>query len=203
MRKKILLLSLALPLLLTACGEPADTHPDKPVTQRRAAFNTILKAFEPMGMMLRDKRYDADAFLQSAEKLEATKEGPWRHFTADSNYPPTKATDKVWSEAAQFETERQGFLAATGQAAGSGPQQGRSQGAPGLRGGARRLPQLPQDLQEIRPAGRWEPARFLPHLASAARSDQRLPPSAGAHPPRSPALAVARGQSERQSFPRA
>ncbi len=48
------------------------------------------------------------------EKLEAAKEGPWRHFTADSNYPPTKATDKVWSEAAQFETERQGFLAATG-----------------------------------------------------------------------------------------
>ncbi len=114
MRKKILLLSLALPLLLTACGEPADTHPDKPVTQRRAAFNTILKAFEPMGMMLRDNRYDADAFLQSAEKLEAAKEGPWRHFTADSNYRPTKATDKVWSDAARFETERQSFLAATG-----------------------------------------------------------------------------------------
>jgi len=109
-----LLCLAALPLLLTACGEPADTHPDKPVTQRRAAFNTILKAFEPMGMMLRDKRYDADAFLQSAEKLEAAKEGPWRHFTADSNYPPTKATDKVWSDAAKFEEERQAFLAATG-----------------------------------------------------------------------------------------
>ena len=114
MQRRDFLAATGATALLTACGEPADTHPDKPVTQRRAAFNTILKAFEPMGMMLRDKRYDADAFLQSAEKLEAAKEGPWRHFTADSNYPPTKATDKVWSEAAQFETERQGFLAATG-----------------------------------------------------------------------------------------
>lgn len=103
---------LACALLLTACGEPADTHPDKPVTQRRAAFNAILKQFEPMGIMLREKRYDADAFLQLAEKLEGAKDGPWRHFTPDSNYPPTKATDQVWRDPARFEAERQGFFQA-------------------------------------------------------------------------------------------
>jgi len=109
-----LLLGLALPLVLTACGEPEDTHPGKPVTQRRAAFNTILKAFEPMGVMLREKHYEADNFLKLAEKLEGAKEGPWSHFLADSNYPPTKATDKVWSEPEKFEKDRQAFLAASG-----------------------------------------------------------------------------------------
>ena len=113
MRKKILLLSLALPLLLTACGEPADTLPDKPVTQRRAAFNTILKAFEPMGMMLRDKRYDADAFARMADEFSRLRDQPWAHFGADTNYPPTKAKPAVWEKPAEFEQRRQEFTAAT------------------------------------------------------------------------------------------
>jgi len=105
---------LLLPLALAACGEPVDDHPGKPVTQRRAAFNVILKAFEPMGIMLREKRYDADEFLKLSEKLEGAKEGPWSHFLPDSNYPPTKAKDAVWSEPEKFEQERQAFLGAAG-----------------------------------------------------------------------------------------
>ncbi|HET7775219.1 MAG TPA: cytochrome c, partial [Azospira sp.] len=66
MRKPTLLLALALPLLLAACGEAEDTRPGQPVAHRRAAFQQILKAFEPMGIMLRENRYNADEFLKRA-----------------------------------------------------------------------------------------------------------------------------------------
>lgn len=115
MRKPTLLLALALPLLLAACGEAEDTRPGQPVAHRRAAFQQILKAFEPMGIMLRENRYNADEFLKRAEQLREAKEGPWAYFLPDTNYPPTKATDKVWSEGEKFEAGHQKFLAAQDQ----------------------------------------------------------------------------------------
>jgi cytochrome c556 len=48
MPRKAIFLILSLPLFITACSEPADTHPGQPVTQRRAAFKEIIKNFEPM-----------------------------------------------------------------------------------------------------------------------------------------------------------
>lgn len=103
----------ALCLLIAACGEPADTRPGQPVAHRRAAFEKILHAFEPMGVQLRAGQYKPDAFLDKAKELAGVKDGPWAYFGADTNYPPTHATAKVWSEAAQFEKERQAFLAAS------------------------------------------------------------------------------------------
>ena len=85
----LLLLSTA--ALLAACGEPEDTRPGQPVKQRQQAFKEIIKSFEPMGVMLRKGSYEADRFLAFAEKLHAARELPWRHFGADTNYPPTKA----------------------------------------------------------------------------------------------------------------
>lgn len=98
--------------LIAACGEPADTHPGQPVTHRRAAFEKILHAFEPMGAQLRANKYKPDKFLAQAKELASAKDGPWQYFGPDTNYPPTHASAKVWSEAAQFEKERQAFLAA-------------------------------------------------------------------------------------------
>jgi len=110
MRPATLLLAALLPLTLTACGEAPDNHPDKPVTQRRAAFQKILKAFEPMGVQMRKGPYDAKKFLEQAQALAAVKDGPWAHFGPDSNYPPTRAKAAVWSEAERFAQERQNFL---------------------------------------------------------------------------------------------
>ena len=98
--------------LLAACGEPADTHPGQPVTKRRAAFEKILRAFEPMGVQLRGQRYQADSFLKRATELDALKNAPWEFFGADTNYPPTHATSAVWSEPEHFETEKRTFIAA-------------------------------------------------------------------------------------------
>lgn len=112
MLRKLLLIATFPLLLLAACGEPADTRPGQPVTQRRAAFKEILKSFEPMGLQLRNQRYDAKQFSLLANNLNKAKEGPWAHFAPDTNYPPTKAKAAVWSEPEKFETSRQSFLKA-------------------------------------------------------------------------------------------
>jgi cytochrome c556 len=106
------LLLLALPLLLTACGEPEDTRPGQPVTQRRAAFKEILKSFEPMGLQLRNQRYDAKQFSILANNLNQAKDGPWSHFGPDTNYPPTKAKAALWSEPEKFAASSQSFIKA-------------------------------------------------------------------------------------------
>jgi len=113
MRRLALLIAALLPLALTGCGEPEDTRPGQPVKHRRAAFASILKAFEPMGKQLRDGRYEADKFLTHAKALAAAKDGPWSYFGADTNYPPTHATARVWSELERFEADRQTFFKAT------------------------------------------------------------------------------------------
>jgi cytochrome c556 len=77
------------------------------------AFKQIVKAFEPMGVMLRKDRYDADKFLPLAEALIAKREEPWSHFGADTNYPPTKATPEVWKQPEVFEKNKQAFISAT------------------------------------------------------------------------------------------
>lgn len=110
---KFRLFLLSTVALLAACGEVEDTRPGQPVKTRQTAFKEIVKAFEPMGVMLRENRYDADKFAAHAERLVARRDGPWAHFGPDTNYPPTKATPEVWKQGEQFEKDKQAFLAAT------------------------------------------------------------------------------------------
>ena len=113
MRHQALLIAALSAFILTACGgEPADTRPGQPVSARRAAFKKILLAFEPMGIALREKQYDADRLIAQAGELGQVKDGPWRHFGADTNYPPTRAKPSVWSEAERFAANRDAFLLA-------------------------------------------------------------------------------------------
>jgi len=99
--------------MLAACGEVEDTRPGQPVKQRQMAFKEMVKAFEPMGVMLRDGRYEADKFTVQAERLVAKRDAPWSHFGPDTNYPPTKATPDVWKQPEQFEKDKQAFIATT------------------------------------------------------------------------------------------
>lgn len=98
---------------LVACGEPEDTHPGQPVKQRQQAFKEIIRSFEPMGLMLKEKRYDAEKFAVMAEALAARREAPWSHFGPETDYPPSKSTAAVWSEAAKFEQAKLDFMAAS------------------------------------------------------------------------------------------
>ncbi|MDR2625040.1 MAG: cytochrome c [Zoogloeaceae bacterium] len=107
------LFSLLLPVfLLTACGEVEDTRPGTPVAHRQAAFRAILKSFEPMGIQLREERYVAETFRQHAEKLAQLKDAPWEYFGAETQYPPSKSTDRLWQEPEAFAAERDQFVRA-------------------------------------------------------------------------------------------
>ncbi len=110
---KFCLCLLSTVAFLAGCGEVEDTRPGQPVKTRQTAFKEIVKAFEPMGVMLRENRYDADKFAMHAERLMARRDAPWSHFGPDTNYPPTKATPELWQQPEQFEKEKQAFLAAT------------------------------------------------------------------------------------------
>lgn len=101
------------PLLFAACGEVEDTRPGQPVKTRQQAFKDIIKVFEPMGVMLREKRYEPEKFLRLASALHEKRDAPWAHFGPDTNYPPTKSTPLVWEDSARFNQERDTFLAAT------------------------------------------------------------------------------------------
>lgn len=108
------LLIIATTALLAACSaQVEDTRPGQPVKTRQQAFKEMLRSFEPMGVMLRENRYDADKFAAMAATLMSKRDAPWAHFGPDTNYPPTKATPKVWSDAEHFEKERLAFIAAT------------------------------------------------------------------------------------------
>ena len=103
---KKLLVCCAASLLLAGCSGPVeDTRPGQPVKQRQDAFKALLRAFEPMGQMLRGKTYDADRFATLAAEFAARHEAPWALFGADTNYPPTRAKAAVWSQPGVFEQE--------------------------------------------------------------------------------------------------
>jgi cytochrome c556 len=100
-------------IFLGACGEPEDTRPGQPVKTRQTAFKEILRIFEPMGVMLRQDRYEADKFEILAERLHALRDAPWKHFGADTHYPPSKGLPAIWQQPAQFAERRDAFLQAT------------------------------------------------------------------------------------------
>ncbi len=112
MSKKNAVLLLAV-VAVAACGEPQDTRPGQPVAHRRTAFKEILKAFEPMGVMLRTDAFDATKFQVQARQLMALRDGPWSYFAPDTLYPPSHAKAEVWSEAEKFAADKKAFFDAT------------------------------------------------------------------------------------------
>jgi len=105
-------------LALAACGgEPEDTRPGQPVAHRREAFKAILRASEPMGVMLRENEYDAKRFQVLAGQLMNVRNGPWGYFAPDTLYPPSHAKPEVWSQADKFADEKKAFFDATDQLA--------------------------------------------------------------------------------------
>jgi cytochrome c556 len=107
-------LSLVVVALLAACAaEPEDTRPGQPVAHRRAAFKEMIKVFEPMGVMIREDAFHSAKFASLTASLIAIRDRPWQYFGPDTQYPPSKATDAVWSQPAEFEARRKEFFAAT------------------------------------------------------------------------------------------
>lgn len=106
-----LLVAAVATLGLSACSEAAkDTHPDQPVTKRKAIFKQFTKTLEPMGMVARGRKdYNPREFNINALELQKLTSQPWILFTADSNYPPTLAKPVVWEKPAEFQGAQDKF----------------------------------------------------------------------------------------------
>ncbi len=52
------------------------------------------------------KDYNPREFNINALELQKLTSQPWALFTADSNYPPTKAKPAVWEKAAEFKASQ-------------------------------------------------------------------------------------------------
>lgn len=100
-------------LLLTACSnEVKDTHPQQLVSKRQAIFKKMTKTLEPMGLVARERKdYNKGEFQESAQALQELSSQPWALFTADGNYPPTRAKPEVWQKAAEFKGAQDNYLA--------------------------------------------------------------------------------------------
>jgi cytochrome c556 len=110
---KITLAMLSTAAVLAGCaGEVADDRPGQPVKTHQTAFQETPLSYEPMGVMLRENRYNADKFLALAQEVAGKRDAPWRHFGPDTNYPPTKATPAVWEQPERFERDRAAFMSA-------------------------------------------------------------------------------------------
>jgi len=107
---KLVLLSSI--LLLGACGDKVkDTHPQQLVTQRQAVFKKMTKTLEPMGLVAREREsYIKVQFQAQALELQELAGQPWAFFTADGNYPPTRAKPEVWQKTAEFKQAQDSFL---------------------------------------------------------------------------------------------
>jgi cytochrome c556 len=113
--QKMTLITLAAVLLLSACSDRVkDAHPQQLVSKRQAIFKNFTKALEPMGLVARDRQdYVKASFVANAEALQELASQPWPYFTADGNYPPTRAKPEVWSQAGEFRQAQDKFLTAT------------------------------------------------------------------------------------------
>ena len=105
---------------LAACSQsiPPDTFPGQPVTERNRIFKQMLRAFEPMGLMLRGKQtFVAADFQRHAEELKQLSTAPWTLFPPGSDYAPTKAKASIWERPAEFKQAQDEFISAAGKLA--------------------------------------------------------------------------------------
>lgn len=117
MQKIALMTLVAATTLLGACSDNAkDTHPQQLVSKRQAIFKKFTKTLEPMGLVARDRQdYVKAEFMANAQALQEVSSQPWAFFTADGNYPPTRAKPEVWSQAVEFKRAQDDYLAAVDQ----------------------------------------------------------------------------------------
>jgi cytochrome c556 len=103
----------ALLVLLSACegAAPPDTFPGQPVTQRNQLFKQMLRSFEPLGLMVREKEpFKADEAIRLAGEVKRLSTLPWQHFPAGSDYRPSKSKPEVWARPDDFKKAQNEFI---------------------------------------------------------------------------------------------
>lgn len=83
---------------------------DDPSQARQIAFKTMLRTFEPMGVVVRGRDpYVAKQFQQQSDTLRTLARQPFTHFGSPGNDPKNRAKPNIWSQPAQFQHERDQF----------------------------------------------------------------------------------------------
>ena len=97
----------------------SNNTPEKPkTTASTQAFKALLRDFEPMGVMLRERdSFRKDSFATHAEALKQIADAPFQHFPAGS--AGGRAKPEIWSQPQRFADERARFLQAVDQLASS------------------------------------------------------------------------------------
>jgi cytochrome c556 len=113
MKKTSLFLLIGITALLGACGDRVkDTHPQQLVSKRQAIFKKFTSTLEPLGLVARDRKdYVKAEFVASAQALQELSSQPWVYFSADGNYPPTRAKPEAWLKPAEFKQAQESYLA--------------------------------------------------------------------------------------------
>jgi len=101
---------------LTGCSsEVTDPQPGQPVATRQKLFKTMLREFEPMGVMLRQGPFDAEQFVGHWRRFAELTDQPWPLFRADTCYPPAKVTPQACSDLSGLQQRAETFRAAVAQ----------------------------------------------------------------------------------------
>jgi cytochrome c556 len=105
------ILALVASMVLPGCKDASkDTHPQQLVTKRQAIFKDFTRTLEPMGLVARDRQpYNPREFNVQALELQRLSTLPWGYFTADGNYPPTRAKPDVWQKPAEFKQAQDNY----------------------------------------------------------------------------------------------
>ena len=114
MQKLTLFTLVAAITLLAGCNDRIkDTHPQQLVSKRQAIFKQFTKTLEPLGLVARERQdYVKATFVANAQALQELSTQPWTYFSADGNYPPTRAKPDVWGKASEFKQAQDNYLVA-------------------------------------------------------------------------------------------
>lgn len=83
---------------------------DDPSQARQTAFKTMLRTFEPMGVVVRGRDpYIAKQFQQQSDTLRTLARQPFTHFGRPGNDSKNRAKPNIWSQPVQFQQERDQF----------------------------------------------------------------------------------------------
>ena len=98
-------------LACSAFSQAAD--PAATAEARVQAFNKMLRTFEPLGLVVRDREpYRKEAFAEQAKTLQTLARDPWPLFVPGSAVGKSRAKAEVWSQPDAFKKEQQGMIAA-------------------------------------------------------------------------------------------
>ncbi|WP_333700695.1 cytochrome c, partial [Rivihabitans pingtungensis] len=107
---------LSLIVTVAALAAPALSHAADPAATaeaRVAAFKKMLRTFEPMGTVVRERDpYRKDAFAEQAKTLQMLAREPWPLFVPGTAVGKSRAKPEIWSQPDAFKKEQQGMIVA-------------------------------------------------------------------------------------------